>query len=465
MASSNTLCTPFRAKTVLITRWLFSSLLVVLVASCVQPVSEDPYPPTNDAALYESTVATEWMDVVMGAVKTTPGFSPPVAARAYAYAGITLWESVVHGSPDSRSLVGQINGFNDVPTPEPGQRYHWALVANSAMAQYLRNFFPTANDSIKQVASSLEARNIQERKMSFGVSEEMAQRSIEYGKEVANAIFSYSKSDGGHEGYSKNFPSTFTVPRGPGMWVPTAPAFQPIPLQPYWGKNRPFVLSPTNVLAECDPGPHPQYSEDTTSEFYRSVKEVYTTVKNLSSEQLLIARFWSDDPGITPTPPGHSFNIIAQMIKENGKSLTFAAQAYAMVGIAANEAFITCWEVKYKYNLLRPISYITAHIDTSMKTVPLNTPPFPEYTSGHSVQGAASFTIIKHLFGDRGFWDKTHVNRGFKARYYRSFDEAKQENAISRLYGGIHYRFAIDKGVQMGDDIGGTLIRKLKFSK
>lgn len=443
--------------------------ITITLASCGNGgFDPEPFPYVSDVAQFDADVATKWMDVTMSAVKATPGYTPPVAARTYGYVGVTLWESVVNGIPKGESLAGQVNGIGAIPKPESGKQYHWAVVANAAMAECLRKFFPTAPDSIKQRIEGTEWANYQER-ANQGVKGEILNRSVAYGKVVADVIFEYSKNDGGDGGYGKNFPSSYVVPQGEGLWIPTAPAFQKIPLQPYWGKNRPFVLPSVNVLSACDPGAPIKFSTDKSSDFYKEADEVYTTVKNLTPEQKTIALFWADDAGKTATPPGHSMSICTQLLKENGKDLAFAARAYALMGMAVNDAFIACWECKYKYNVLRPISYIQMYIDTTWNkngiTDPLTTPPFPEYTSGHSVQGGASFHIMKELFGNISFWDKTHVSRGMKARYFSSMDVAVQENAISRLYGGIHYRAAIDKGVRMGDDIGKQVIEKVRFSK
>lgn len=450
----------------LIIRSLGVMALVFFVSACSDN-GYDPYYPVSDVPEFEGTVATDWMNLMMGAVRTTPGYSPPVASRAYGYAGITLYESVVHGIPKGRSLKGQINSLTEMPLPQSGKRYHWAIVANAAMADMMRNFFPKATDSIKQKITELEERNLYERRI-MGIDEEIISRSVEYGKDVAETVFQYSRSDGGHEGYSRNFPSTYQVPRGEGLWVPTPPARQAIPMQPYWGKNRSFTLPMSNPILNCDPGPHATFSKDSGSAFYNEAYEVYNTVKHLTPAQREIALFWSDDPGATATPPGHSISILTQLLQEKGSRLDVAARAYAAVGMAVSDAFIACWEVKYKYNLIRPISYIQQYIDPEWNrdsiTDPLITPPFPEYTSGHSVQGGASFQVMKMIFGNIGFVDKTHVRRGFAPRRFGSMDEAMQENAISRLYGGIHYRTAIDRGVAMGNDIGKQIMTKIQFS-
>lgn len=428
----------------------------------------EPFPAANDVAQYEATDATDWINLELTAVKATPGYTPPVAARTYGYTGIALWESVAQGIPNATSLSGQVQGLGAMPKIQQGKQYHWALVANSCMAETMRLFFPTAPDSIKNRIAALEEKHVNERKQ-LGIQTETIARSVAFGVSIAKTVFDYAKTDGGHEGYAKNFPSDFVVPKGEGLWVPTPPQMRPIPLQPYWGKNRPFVLKMGNPLDGCDPGKPIEFSKEKNSEFYKEAEEVYTTVKRITPQQREIALFWADDAGVTATPPGHSMSICSQLLTEKSKSLDFAARAFAMVGISVNEAFIACWDCKYKYNVIRPISYIQLYIDSSWNktsiTDPLITPPFPEYTSGHSSQGGAAFTVMQSLFGNIEFVDRTHINRGFGARYFRTMEAALQENAISRLYGGIHYRAAIDRGVTMGKDIGKAVVQKLRFTK
>jgi PAP2 superfamily len=181
---------------------------------------------------------------------------------------------------------------------------------------------------------------------------------------------------------------------------------------------------------------------------------VQRAVDGLMPEQRAIAAFWSDDPGATPTPPGHSISIATQVLRRERASLALAAEVYAKTGMAVADAFIACWFQKYRYNLLRPVTYIQRLIDPAWVPA-LVTPPFPEYTSGHSVQSGAAFAILTDLFGDGyAFVDHTHDDRGLAPRSFVSFRDAAKEAAISRLYGGIHFRAAIENGLEQGRCIG-----------
>ncbi len=444
-------------------------LLPLLLAACS---SDTPIEPTSGAvAEYNAKVATAWFDLQLDVVQTTPGFTPPVASRAFAYSGITLYEALISGMPQYRSLQGQINGLAEgvIPAAENGMEYHWPSVANAAMGQITRDLFPNATAVSSARIDSLESALAQE--YTTDAEAEVINRSIAYGRSVAEAVFEYSKTDGGHEGYSRNFPTDFTPPEGEGLWVPTPNknGGNPQPaLQPYWGSNRPFVLTVGMPNDVSEPGAPPAYSIEPGSAFYAEAEEVYQTLKSLTPEQETMALFWSDDPGTTCTPPGHSVSIMTQCIRQQSGMLDAAALCYAQIGIAVSDAFIACWESKFRYNLLRPITYINKVIDPAYdyNDMPVNTPPFPEYTSGHSVQSGAAAAVLTDIFGENfEFTDHTHDPLGMAPRTYESFDAAADEAAISRLYGGIHFRAAIDNGVTQGKKIGQQVIEKINWEQ
>jgi PAP2 superfamily len=394
---------------------------------------------------FDADVATAWFDQVLTLVKGTPGFSPPVASRALGCTGLTLYEALVPGMDGYRSLAGALPGLSPLPAAGKNQAYDWPTVANAALASILLGLFPVSQ---AEAIIALEARFASSFRPTLPPG--VFARSVERGRAVASAVFEWSKLDGGHEGYLHNFPTDYVPPVGPGLWVPTPPGFLRA-LQPYWGHNRCLAIT---AGGDCPPGDHPPYSEDAASAFHAEGVEVYETVANLSAEQQTIARFWSDDPGTTATPPGHSISIATQVLRREGSSLAAAAEAYARVGIAVSDAFVACWHQKYVYNLLRPVTYIRSLVDPGWLSL-LVTPPFPEYPSGHSVQSGAAFQVLTDLFGEGyAFTDHTHDDRGFAPRSFGSFLEAANEAAISRLYGGIHFRAAIANGVEQGRCIG-----------
>ncbi len=422
------------------------AVCLALVGGCGDDGESTSTPPTSS---FSAGVATDWYRLAVDLVQGTPGFSPPVAARALGYTGVALYEAVLPGMPGFRTFSGQLNGLGSLPSVDAGTLYHWPAVANAACASILRQLFPSATEVNRARIDAMESAWQAEAEEAVGT--ETARRSAEHGRAVADAVFAWSRSDGGHEGYLRNFPTDYVPPVGPGLWVPTGPAFQRA-LQPYWGANRPFVLPAGDA---CNPGPPPPYSTDPESQFYAEGLEVYETAQTLTEEQQEIALFWADDAGLTYTPPGHSISILTQILERDEHNLEVAAESYARLGIGVADAFISCWNAKFEYNLLRPVTYVQETIDPDWQSL-LTTPPFPEYTSGHSVQSGASAEILTALFGAIPFVDRTHEPR-LPARSFESFFDAADEAAISRLYGGIHFRSAIEVGVEQGVCVGSAV--------
>lgn len=414
---------------------------------------DDNFTTELKTADYSSGVVLSWIELTLKLTEETPGFSPPVAARVYGYSGLALYESVRHGMPGYLSLEGQLTDFDagTIPMIDETADYHWGAVANATLGVFIESCFQITSASNLSLINDLKEEYITQFRLE--ADDTVIDRSIAYGEAVGNAILIYANSDGQEECYNSNFPSSYTVPVGNGLWEPTSSA-NPIPLQPYWGDVRPFMEM--NV-ADLLPVPPPAYSTDPNSDFYLEAMEVYEAVNNLTSEQQVIAEFWSDDPGNTATPPGHSYSIMMQILSDEGADLARAAEVYSKLGMGVHDAFVSCWYAKYHYNLVRPITFIHENIDNTW-AIPLATPAFPEYTSGHSVQSGATAQILTDIFGDNySFIDRTHVNRtdiDGSPRSFTSFYDFADEAAISRLYGGIHFRAAIDIGVEQGIAIG-----------
>jgi PAP2 superfamily len=348
-----------------------------------------------------------------------------------------------------RSLERLFDGLDDLPAAR-GKAYSWPAAANAALASIFGSLIPTAGAAELAAAADLEARF--ERRFRRALPPGTFRRSVRRGREVAAAVFAWSQGDGGHEGYRRNFPPC-SPPVGSGLWVPPG-----VPARPS------ALLGAEQVLRDRrrrrrPAGDHPPYSEEPGSAFRREALEVYDTVNWLTAEQEAISRFWSDDPGATPTPPGHSISITTQVLRKERASLAEAAEAYARVGMAVSDAFVACWYEKYRYNLLRPVTYSRAQFQADWSPL-LVTPLFPEYPSGHSVQSGAAFRVLTDLFGrSYRFVDHTHDDRGFPPRAFGSFRQAAEEAALSRLYGGIHFRAAIENGLAQGRSIGSAASR------
>lgn len=376
----------------------------------------------------------------------TGGFTPPVQARAYGYMGLALYEALVSGIPDNRSIASQLNGIGALPQPE-GIPYNWPLVANAAMAEVMRGLWGDKTDHAAQNIADLDALEATfVSQYGAGAPPGLAKQSIDFGHAVGAAVFAASLNDGENESYLTNFPSTYVPPVGPGFWVPTAPG--QVAMQPFWATTvRPFVLATPGA---CDPGAPPAYSEDPDSPFYGEAKLDYDISKTLTPEQLTIARYWADGPG-TFSGPGHSMAIVAEVLTQHGGTLADAAEAYARAGIANADAVTAIWSAKYRYNLIRPVTYIHRVIDPAWTTV-LPTPPFPEYVSAHSGQSAASLATLEALFGANvPFVDHAHDADGFAPRSFDRIFAAAEEAGISRLYAGIHFKSGNLNGRALGE--------------
>jgi membrane-associated phospholipid phosphatase len=267
---------------------------------------------------------------------------------------------------------------------------------------------------------------------------------------MAMAIMTWARTDGGHEAWGplRRSRANYVPPSAPGLWSATPPTFA-APLLPYWGGNRPFVLKSG---AECPAPPPPPYSEEPGSAFFQQGEEVYRIAKAATQEQRQFALYWADDPGKTPTPAGHWVFIAGDVLKARKASLADAAEAYARLNIAMSDAFVACWHSKYQVNLLRPVTYVQLVIDSNWVPQLMNTPPFPEYPSGHSTQSSAAAGVLSAIFGaDTPFTDNAHNDRGWGPRTFKSFRAAADEAGLSRLYAGIHYRVAVDGGKAQGD--------------
>jgi hypothetical protein len=418
--------------------WAAACLL--LMVACIQPAQAAGSP--------ERTLAT-WYRMVLELVRHTPTYSPPVASRAFAYVGVAAYEATAAGDGRLASLAGQLNGLDALPARDAGA-HDEALVLHAAMSRSVRAFFGNTGPTGQRALDAIDAALLDQ--LSEGLDTDVVERSTGHGEAIADHVIAWSMEDGGAVVENMGFPLEFTLGEGPSAWVPTnLVRQQQLPLLPAWGQNRPFAMPQGDA---CPLPPPPAYSEDADSEFYREAKEVHDVKAALTDEQRMIARFWSDDPMLSPTPPGHWVQIALQVLDAEDADVARRVEALALVGITVADSFIGCWHSKYEYDLLRPITYIRRLIDPKWDPL-LNTPPFPEYPSGHSTQSGAAAIVLTHLFGENyAFSDATHEDDGLPARSYASFEEAAEEAAISRLYGGIHFRAAIERGLDQGGCIG-----------
>lgn len=397
-------------------------------------------------------VIHSWYRLVLELVRHTATMSPPVASRAFGYLGVVVFQALA--APGSRSLAGQLTGLTPPPARPAGLDdaavLHGAL--QMAVADGFGNTGPTGQRALQVMGDRLGET------VAMGIGADVAAASLAHGRAVAAHVLGWARGDGGAVVENLGFPQDWPKPQHPSQWVPTTVLvrLQQAPLLPAWGTNRPFAMPDG---AACRLPPPPEYSEDPGSAFHAEAMEVYHTVRNLTDEQRLIARFWSDDPMLSPTPPGHWIAIAMDILHEQGAPAPRRAQVLALLGIAMADAFIACWQSKYEYDLLRPVTYIRRVIDPAWEPI-LITPPFPEYPSGHSTQSGAAQAVLTHLFGDNfAFTDRTHVDEGLGERRFPSFRAAAEEAGISRLYGGIHFRAAIERGLAQGECVAAHTLR------
>ena len=437
---------PVTAAAVLLCAVLVSSSVSAQTASA--PIARVAPP----AQAYSAQVATEWFQLALLLTQQTPGFSPPVAARALAYLGLTLYESVVPGMPQNISLAGQLNELSSLPWAQPDEPLHWPSVANASLATMTRMMFASATPENKARIDLLERSLPLKLNQDFdasAVTPEVTSRSQTFGKLMAMAVMTWARTDGGHEAWGplKRSQQTYVPPSGAGQWAVTPPAFAPA-LLPWWGQVRPFVLAQPD---DCKAPAPPEFSEDPASNFYKAAREVYTLSNQATQEQRQAALYWADDPLKTPTPAGHWAFIATDLLKLRKASLGDAAQTYALLNLAMADAFIAAWHTKYALNLLRPVTYVQLVMDSNWVPTLMHSPPFPEYPSGHSVQSSAAQSVLAQSFGaDTAFTDNTHNDRGWGPRSFRNFKTAADEAALSRLYAGIHYRFGVTGGQAQG---------------
>jgi membrane-associated phospholipid phosphatase len=417
------------------------------------------------ADAYSNAVVTEWMSLALSITQQTPGFSPPVAARALGYLGVTAYESIVAGMPGYSSLAGQLNELSSLPLTQPDEPLHWPTVANASMATMMRMMYSNATAENKGRIDQLERSLPLKYGQDFDpntYTPEITNRSNAYGKLMAMAIMTWARTDGGHEAWGplRRNRANYVPPSGAGRWTATPPAFAK-PLLPYWGENRPFALK---SVQDCPAPPPPEYSEDASSKFYKDAQEVYKISNAATQEQRQFALYWADDPSKTPTPAGHWSFIANDLLKTRKANLADAAATHVRLNIAMADAFTAGWATKYALNVLRPVTYVQGSFDSNWVPSLMTTPPFPEYPSGHSVQSSAAAGVLSQIFGaNTSFTDNTHNDRGWGPRTFPSFNAAANEAALSRLYAGIHYRFGVEGGQVQGKCVAAKVLAlKLK---
>lgn len=393
-------------------------------------------------------------------------FSPPVASRVFVYPDIAAYEIVAQNNKKYKSLSGQLLGLGEIPKPDKTKDVNYQLAAfmmHLDMSKHLifsEERLEVYQDSLYSVWEAINPTEFQDTKA--------------YALEVTDFMTRWMNAD--------NYSQTRTMPKytvdsqEEGRWQPTPPSYMD-GLEPHWNKIRPFVL---DSASQFKPIPPPKFSMDKNSAFYKELKEVYDTTNRMKeigdeSNEVQIARFWDCNPYVSVnrghlmfatkkiTPGAHWILITQIACKNDNADIDRTIYAYTKTAIGIADAFISCWDEKYRSNLVRPETLINKYFDDEWKPT-LQTPPFPEYTSGHSVVSGAAATVLTNIFGDNfSFLDDSELRYGLPIRSYNSFNQASQEAAISRMYGGIHYRAAVEVGIGQGIKVGDLVNNKLKM--
>ena len=433
------------------------SKLIVLVALSLIVAGCDRKPAESEADLLHSAMH-QLTNVIVYDI-----FSPPQSSRVYAYSSAAAYETLRHGYPEYQSLAGQVNGLTPVPAPDvpldsldlPLAGVHAFMTVGKALT-----FSRARMDSLRLAMDErIRARG-------DGIPEPVFKRSIAYGEKVADHILAWAAKD--HFPQTRGYPK-FTVTSAAGTWVPTPPAYMDA-IEPSWAKLRAFAL---DSASQFRPNPPPPFDTAKNSRFYKEMKEVYDVVNKSTDREREIAAFWDCNPYVMNvrghamyatkkiTPGGHWMGIVRGASRKVDADIMKSAEAYVRTAMAVADGFISSWDEKYRSIYIRPETAINAYLDETWQPL-LQTPPFPEYTSGHSVISNAAAAVLTDQFGDGfAFTDSTEMEYGLPVRSFTSFNAAAAEAAISRLYAGIHYRAAVEEGTIQGRKVGEQVIRKV----
>ena len=432
---------------------IFTLILLVILSSCKEAIK-------SDVQVFKSTDLNNANTVLLEAVMEDV-FTPPVASRIYVYAHLAHYITLQSLRSDSLQMIrSKVSGLEDFKLPE-SQEVNPELSALLAFSNtgkkliYSEYYFEDLADNLKAKAIRL------------GLSENVIYNSEKYASEISKLLSTWIDKDMYTE--TRTYPR-FTSTKNSENWRETPPDYLS-GLEPYWDNIRTMVIDSANVFAYK---PLPDYSIEKDSDFYKMVDEVYQESKNTTLEKEKIAWFWDCNPIMTIhkghmtttihkfTPPGHWLNIINQISTNENSDYYKTTKAYTMTSMAMFDAIIAVWYVKYKTDLVRPVTYIQENIDAEWTPV-LQTPPFPEYTSGHSATSASAAEILTSIYGDNyKFTDNTQLRFGLEKRTFKSFREAANQVNLSRFYGGIHYMQGVEEGGRQGKEVANLILKKLQ---
>ena len=391
-------------------------------------------------------------------------FSPPVASRVYLYPTVAAYEIIAQKYPDKyNSLVGQVKELSTIPSPsDKNVNYHLSsLFAFNTVGKAL---------IFSENKMELFEKNFKTQLKELNVPSKVIKASEAYGQAVAVFIKEWASKD--MYSQTRTYPK-YTIKEEDRFWKPTPPDYMD-GIEPHWKEIRTMVLDSSDQFSPKDPLP---FDLNEGSPFQKQLMEVFEVTNNLDEEQINIAKFWDCNPYVTHhkghamfatkkiTPGGHWMGITAIATRKAKSSFDETINAFTNVTISLFDGFISCWDEKWDTLIVRPETLINQYYDEEWLPL-LQTPPFPEYTSGHSVISRAAAVTLTDLFGDNfDFVDTTEIAYGLPERSYTSFIHASEEAAISRLYGGIHYMMAIEEGIKQGQGVGDYIVQGLQTQK
>jgi membrane-associated phospholipid phosphatase len=435
-------------------RLLRAALLGSLLAGCdrARPTVR---PNASDAELLQAAVHQ------VTSVMVYDILSPPQASRVYAYASVAAYEALRSAHPEYRTLAGQLNGLEPPPAPPAGAAVSLPLASVHAFMTVGRTLtFSRAR------ADSLRAA-MDERFRARGMSADEFAHSVAYGDSVAQHVLRWASKDRFLQ--TRGAPK-FSLSAAPSRWVPTPPAYMDA-VEPNWGALRPFLM---DSAGQFRPEPPLPFDTAAGSPYMLQVREVYDVRRGLTDEQRALTAFWDCNPYVMHvqghtmfatkkiSPGGHWMGIVGIAARGADADMMRTAEAYARTALVLADGFISSWDEKFRSGMPRPETTINRYVDDSWEPL-LQTPPFPEYTSGHSVISTAAAVVLTDQFGpDFAFLDSTETEYGLPPRRFASFAAAASEAAISRLYGGIHFRQAIEQGTLQGRRIGAHALARLR---
>ncbi len=424
---------------------LFILLCICITLSCKKT---DRYYHENKQE--SADVVYEWYKFMATLQRpVTPQPAVFIQVRAYAYIGVGLFESVQPGIKGGSSFSPKLYQMPAMPKIDHSKKYLWSESANAALASMFKMLIPSLSEADK---ASIDANEIAiYNKLKLTTPEDVMKRSEAFGRSVATAIYNWSTTD--------NFSITsgsYTPLNETWAWTPTPP-----PLLPAAGDNlqhtRPFLKY---TLTSTVPDIPVAYSEEPGSAFFLAAKEVYDIggTTTATDANKATANWWADAGGVgvgLPSPY-HFLSCITNLLESKNAGLWKAAEVYAKTGIAFKDGPINTFRAKYKYNLLRPVTYIRRHIDANWLSH-LGNPPYPEYPSGLVGIAGPLVQVLINEFGDIPFTDDAYAWRGLPARHYSSLSQLRKEAADSRIYAGIHYRFTQDASINIGIELGNEI--------